>query len=284
MNNISIEYLKKKKKELFMTNEELAKLSGVPLGTVQKVMGTTTRNPRRDTVMALARVLAPEAIEGISYEYDPDSSGSGAVSEGAPALNYQKKQGEYTLEDYYAWPEDQRVELIDGVIYDMGAPLSRHQIIIGEVYHQLMTCAESHDVDCLPCLSPFDVQLNRDNRTMVQPDVVILCDLSVLIDRCIYGAPDFVLEVLSPSSRHRDQIIKLNKYHDAGVREYWIVDPDKERVTVYCFEDDAWPDVYSFDDDVPVRVSDGICSVDFSRIKARLRKLFPNGFDPNDAA
>ena len=270
---MDMEKLKERKKDLNLTNEELAKLSGVPLSTVQKVMGNTTKSPRKDTYDALKKVLMPEK----TYHLERSA---GMVCEEAQALKTpMKKPGEYTIEDYYAWPEDQRVELIDGVIYDMGAPLFRHQDIAGNVYYQLYGGIEEYGSDCLVGISPLDVQLDCDNKTMLQPDVIILCDQEKNIDKCVYGAPDFVLEVLSPSSRSRDQIIKLNKYHDAHVREYWIVDPEKERILVYIFEKEDWPDIYTFNDKVPLYVSGNKIEVDFSKIKARMDKYFPKNVD-----
>ena len=270
---MDMEKLKERKKELNLTNEELAKLSGVPLSTVQKVMGNTTKSPRRDTYDALKKVLMPER----SYRLERSA---GMVREEALALQVTKKKpGEYTIDDYYAWPEDQRVELIDGVIYDMGGPLFRHQDIAGEIYYQFRLGIDKFESDCLVGISPLDVQLDCDNKTMVQPDIIILCDQEKNIDKCVYGAPDFVLEVLSPSSRSRDQIIKLNKYHEAHVREYWIVDPEKERILVYIFEKEDWPDIYTFNDKVPLYVSGNKIEVDFSRIKARMDKYFPKKDD-----
>ena len=90
-------------------------------------------------------------------------------------------------------------------------------------------------MDCIPLTAPVDVQLDRDEKTMLQPDVLILCDKRKLIRRCIYGAPDFVLEVLSPSTRSKDQIVKLKKYMEADCREYWIVDIENRRIVVYDF-------------------------------------------------
>ena len=93
-----------------------------------------------------------------------------------------------------------------------------------------------------------------------------------MTERVIYGAPEFVMEVLSPSTREKDQLIKLNKYKKAGCREVWIVDPDKYRVTVYDFRSDSWPDIYTFDDRVPVAISEGKCEIDFTKIKKKLDK------------
>ena len=151
-----------------------------------------------------------------------------------PALDLEvipkeKKQGEYTLEDYYALPEDRRVELIDGVIYDMTAPAWSHQDIAGEIFYQLKKYKEENQLRCSPGIAPIDVQLDRDNRTMVQPDVVIVCDRDKITNKVIYGAPDFVLEILSSSTRRKDMFVKAQKYCNAGVKEYWMVDPEKRK-------------------------------------------------------
>ena len=185
----------------------------------------------------------------------------------------ENRQGEFTLEDYYAFPEDQRVELIDGVIYDMGAPTSVHQIIAGDIHAQILRCVEAHGIPCMPAISPIDVQLDRDERTMVQPDVAVCFDPGLTTVRNIYGAPEFVVEVVSPSSRRRDQFLKLYKYENAGCMEYWIVDPDNQKVVVYYFPDEHNPTVYGFDDEVPIRVSRGLCSIDFPHIRERLAMI-----------
>ncbi len=265
---MNIEKLKQKKKELGFTNKQISELSGVPLGTVQKIFGKETKTPRRETYLALAGVLDPEEVHYIL-------SMSTGVKEEALAYELKalgKKQGEYTLEDYYAMPEDRRVELIDGIIYDITAPTVPHQLIAGEVHRQLWDCVEEHDDECFPMIAPVDVQLDRDERTMVQPDVIIVCDRELMTAKLIYGAPEFALEVLSPYTKSKDQMIKLYKYMNAGCKEVWIVDPDKRRITTYDFRSENWPDIYSFDDKVPVAISDGRCEVDFSRINRKLKK------------
>lgn len=266
---MDIDKLKERKKDLGYTNRKIAELSGVPLGTVQKIFGGETKAPRRDTYLAIRDVLYP------ARDYSLES-GVSYVREEALAYELEridKKQGDYTVEDYYALPDEIRVELIDGVIYYMTAPTLPHQIIAGEVYRQLWDCVEEHDEECFPLISPINVQLDRDDRTMVQPDVAIVCDKELITKKVIYGAPEFVLEVLSPSTRKKDQLIKLNKYLNAGCKEFWIVDPDKEKIMVYDFTSDDWPDIYSFEDRVLVRISDGKCRIDFSRIKRKLDKL-----------
>ena len=182
-----------------------------------------------------------------------------------------KKQGDYTLEDYYAIPDDRRVELIDGEIFDMAAPSVTHQIILGELYSQFSTCIETNRKNCTVLLSPCDVQLDNDDKTMVQPDLLVLCRDFDKSGRCISGAPDLTVEILSDSTRSKDLLLKTYKYKNAGVREYWIVDPKKREVLVYDFSDeDLQPDRYSFEDTIPVKISEGLCSIDFERISRRL--------------
>ena len=172
------------------------------------------------------------------------------------------------MDDYYALPDDQRVELIDGVFYDMSAPSAIHQIILGDLYILFRECADRHGMPCHVFLSPFDVRLDRDNYTMVQPDLVIFChDFDIDMKR-YEGAPDLAVEILSPSTRRKDLTLKLFKYEQAGVREYWVVDPKVRKVTVHCFEkEDYHPVQYDFSDQIPIGISNGECVIDFSRVK-----------------
>lgn len=116
---------------------------------------------------------------------------------------------------------------------------------------------------CHPYLSPLDVQLDGDEQTMIQPDVMVCCDPKKAVGGRIVGAPDFVAEVISPSSRQRDRHLKLSKDKSAGVREYWLIDPDRRKVLVYLFSEEEDDDValYSFDHSIPVGISDGKCEV-----------------------
>ena len=185
-----------------------------------------------------------------------------------------KKQGEYTLEDYYAIPDERRVELIDGVIYDMAAPTSVHQILSGKIFNKLDVYVSNMKGTCIPIISPIDVQLDCDDKTMVQPDVVVICDRSKIIVRCIYGAPDFIVEILSSSTAKKDATIKLRKYKGAGVREYWMVDPDKKKVVVYDWSKSENPTIYGFDSKVPVGIFNEECEIDFAEIYEQIDFLY----------
>lgn len=177
-----------------------------------------------------------------------------------------KKQGEYTVADYYALPEDVRAELIDGEIYDMSAPQVVHQVLLGSLFNRLSEFVKRKGRQCLPLAAPVDVQLDMDDKTMVQPDILVLCDRSKLKKRSIYGAPDMVIEILSKSTWKKDAFVKLEKYLDAGVREYWVVDPDRKKVIVYDFGHDPMTVLYGFEEKVPVRIFGGECVIDFAEI------------------
>jgi len=196
------------------------------------------------------------------------------VSEALAEYAHRKRQGEYTLEDYFALPEERRVELIDGVIYDMAAPNLIHQAIGSNIWRFFDDFIKKQKGSCMPFVAPVDVQLDCDDRTMVQPDVLILCDLSKARWGRVYGAPDLVAEVLSPSTSKKDRSLKLSKYKRAGVREYWIVDPKRKTVLVYEFEKGDTATLYGFDASVPVGIYDGKCRVDFAQIYEEIRILY----------
>ncbi len=157
----------------------------------------------------------------------------------------QPKAEHYTYADYCSWPDDSRYELINGVAYPMApAPTRTHQSLVGELFRQIATALQGKH--CQPFVAPFDIRLphadESDERvdTVVQPDVLVVCDDAKLDERGVRGAPDWVAEVLSPSSAARDQIVKLALYERAGVREYWLLHPTDRLVTVYRLVDGCY--------------------------------------------
>lgn len=277
-----IDDLKKRKQELGYSNEKLAELSGVPLGTVQKIFGGATKHPRYRTLQAIQAVLFRDtpAQNGMEQAYSAPVSDpmmvrepQSAYSAGSKPSYGTKRQGEYTLEDYYALPDDVRAELIDGVLYDMATPTFVHQDILRNLVFQLEMCMQAHPCGCRLFFSPMNVQLDCDERTMLQPDILIFCDNTKMRKRVYFGAPDFVVEILSPSTRKKDVTVKLRKYIGAGVREYWIVDPDTERVFVYLIEEGELPFICGYGEKVPVGISGGTCSINFTEIWDSAREL-----------
>ena len=180
-----------------------------------------------------------------------------------------KKEQRYTYADYRAWDDDDRWELIDGIAYAMSpAPTWMHQEISGNLFGQLYVF-----LDGKPCKvfhAPFDVRLNADTHddTVVQPDLVVICDHSKLRGTGCVGAPDMVIEILSPSTASRDMLLKYNKYLRAGVREYWIVDPETRMVRVCTLKDGKYDsNDYMDADKIPVQVLEG-CEIDIKRVFA----------------
>ena len=166
------------------------------------------------------------------------------------------KEEIYTIEDIYALPDGERAELIDGNLYMMTPPGTRHQRLVSKVHGSIFRFIEDHGGDCEVFPAPFGVFLSEDSE-YVEPDVTVVCDPSRLDEKGCHGAPDWVMEVVSPSSRRLDYFIKLFKYRTEGVREYWIVDPQKDRVTVYEFEKDEGNE-YSLRDVVPVGIFENL--------------------------
>lgn len=251
---MTIQEMRVKKNEMGYTDKQIADLSGIPLGTVRQIFSGEVGSPRYDILLALEGFFAEkyEVKETAAYK--------------------RGRNGGYTLDDYYALPDERRVELIDGYFYDMSSPTFGHQSIGGEIYRQIANFIMEHGGSCRPFVAPVDVQLDCDNKTMVQPDVGIVCDPSKIKRFGIYGAPDFLVEVISPSTKKKDYALKLSKYMEAGVREYWIVDFAQEKILVYFFESDVSPVIYGFDQLVPVNIYDGRLRIDFSDIAKWLRE------------
>lgn len=157
---------------------------------------------------------------------------------------------DYTIEDIYALPDGQRAELIDGQIYMMAPPKTIHQRISGALHSAIYQYIKTKKGSCEVFAAPFAVFLNKDNKNYVEPDISVICDKDKIDDKGCSGAPDLIIEIISPSSRKMDYITKSALYSDAGVREYWIVDPQKETTMIYHFEEDIAPTIYPFDTEI----------------------------------
>jgi Uma2 family endonuclease len=186
-------------------------------------------------------------------------------------MNVALKTEEYfTYADYLEWDTEERYELIDGVSYLMSpAPTPTHQGILAEVARVIGNFL--HKKPCKVFVAPFDVRLNAAGAddTVVQPDVLVICDQKKIDSRGCVGAPDLVIEITSPSTGIRDHTIKLEKYLNAGVRECWIIDPDSKTVQVYILQEDLSAKMltYNAKDVVPVTVLKGL--------QIHLQEVFP---------
>jgi Uma2 family endonuclease len=190
----------------------------------------------------------------------------------------RRDQQTYTYADYRDWPESVRYELIDGVAYAMAGPDLAHQEIVGEVFRQLGNALQGKP--CRAFVAPFDVRLPKPGQsetqtdTVVQPDVMVVCDPDKIDRRGIRGAPDLVVEVLSSSTASHDQILKRRIYEQAGVPEFWLVHPSDRIVIIYRLLDGHYgqPDIFELKESTPVGVLDGV-AIAWDELVARLPKV-----------
>ena len=183
------------------------------------------------------------------------------------------KKEHYTFADILAWEGNERVEIINGEIFLMASPFRVHQEISGELFRQLANFLEGKK--CRVYAAPFAVRLfekdgdnPEDVDTMVEPDITVVCDNDKLDKHGCKGAPDMVIEILSPSTRRHDRLVKLGLYQQAGVREYWIVDPENKSVQVFLQDGSSFLKIhedYGREDIAKVNVLDG-CFIELSKV------------------
>ncbi len=262
-----------RKKEYGYSNKKLAELSGVPLGTVQKIMSKSTRTPRYQSLAALEAVLKGNSYDTMAQHSVRETSSYGH-NDGTSAYMKSEDHAGKTMVDYLALPDDVRVEMIDGVFYDMSAPTTTHQMVAGEIYAQLREFVRKNGGECKPFIAPTDVQLDCDDKTVVEPDVFVVCDKNKITREQIVGAPDLVIEVLSPGSWYHDMRRKLKKYKTAGVREYWIIMPEHKEVMVYRFWESDTPKDYTFENQVPVGIWQDACKINFKTVYEEIAFLY----------
>lgn len=152
----------------------------------------------------------------------------------------------YTSEDYWNLPSGERAELINGRFYAMAPPNRIHQKLVSELTIAIGQYIKTTGGDCEIYPAPFAVNLDKNDKNWVEPDISVICDKNKLTKKGCSGAPDFIIEIVSPTSRKTDYTQKNALYSETGVREYWIIDPAKERTTVYHYEEDAAPTIYPF--------------------------------------
>ena len=284
---MNLQEMRECKRALGYSNETLAELSGVPLATVQKVLSGITKSPRQKTVEALSKVLGAgmpaggPAISNYSVQIRRGESSSGIenktenIFESARSIRTESYPEVFTgirsvvreddrpntIEDIYALPDGTRAELIDGRLYYIPTPTRTHQKITGEMYLAAAAYIKAYHKECEVYIAPFGVYLNGDDSLYVEPDLSIIRDTSRLSERGCMGAPDWIIEVVSAPSRKTDYAVKLNKYRQSGVREYWIVDPSLRTVLTYVFDDDRNvedADLYPFEAEIESSLFEGL--------------------------
>ena len=172
----------------------------------------------------------------------------------------------YTVDDFYNFPDDIHAELINGQIVYMATPSTKHQDISGELHYVIKNYIKSKGGKCRAYAAPFGVQLHEGEDTVLEPDISVICDLDKITPRGCVGAPDWIIEIVSPSNPGHDYITKLGLYHDAGVREYWIIDAQREYIYVYNMDKDKLIlNAYSFRDTIKVGIYEDLY-IDFSSL------------------
>ncbi|MCD8023435.1 MAG: Uma2 family endonuclease [Lachnospiraceae bacterium] len=301
---MTVEEMKKRKMELGYSYEQIAELSGLPVGTVQKVLGGITKTPRYRTLQALQRAFVVEdrlndpgarqntrkntvpadyMIREETAPYDvsshengiekdasvpdgtADASHGAFVSKGNSAGFGALIEAEGCLYDDFE-PEDYKVEWINGERYDRSLPGPLHQILVMGIWRSFLESIRKNQASCSALAALSAVLSDGNDRTVVWPDVMLLCDQEKVRQGRVYGAPDLVVEVVSGDSLIRDSHLKLSRYEHAGVREYWLVYPGQKSVVVYDFKKEEDPRIYGFTETVPVGVLDGACAVNFAEI------------------
>lgn len=174
-----------------------------------------------------------------------------------------------TLEQYEQLPTDRHVEVFNGIIYDMSAPSVIHQTISTELTTIINSYIRNNKGTCKVFHAPFDVKLDDEPLTIVQPDLLIICDPQKLDSKRCNGAPDFIAEIVSPGNASDDYIKKLYHYKNSGVREYWIIDPRRKIITVNYFEGEQFNIQYTFDSTIKVNIYDDLF-INFAEISKLL--------------
>lgn len=181
----------------------------------------------------------------------------------------EEGQGKYTVEDWLNISEDRRVELIDGLIYDMATPTRIHQGFVMGISSAIHAYIQRKGGECRVYPAPFSVQLNRDEDTIVEPDISVICDKNKLTDKGCIGAPDWIIEIISPSTASMDYVKKRELYMNSGVREYWIVNPETGDITVYTDEHPFIPKGFRIDGPIRPRLYEDFV-IDFREISKQI--------------
>ena len=267
--NMTLEEMRERKRALGYSNEILAERSGVPLATVQKVLSGITKNPRRKTVEALELALTKKNLqtqgytEELPYAVDRDGCITKRVDFWDPAVQARVLREaaveyggrrKYTIEDIRALPEGVRAELIDGKMIFMASPNRTHQRINGGMHLAVANYIHNTGKDCEIYIPPYGVFLHADESEYFEPDLTIFCDHEKSrFDGC-FGAPDWIVEIVSPSSKSNDYGKKLFKYREAGVKLYWIIDPMREMTLIFDFSGNEAAEettgLYPFDEEL----------------------------------
>ena len=285
---MDIKDLKERKKALKLTTAQLAYLADLPVGTVSKIMTGETKNPSYATIEKIDRILLheemlqrlehyknsllnyirehpEETVDQLVFERNykkehelNDTPIPFSIKGANSSVNFGnlaiRRTDRITLTIYKEIGEDRQLELIDGHIIVNEAPGVSHQLMVQGLAGIIEEYIKKNNGKCRVFSAGVNVMPDEEMNTSVIPDLVVLCNDDILKEDGIIGAPDWIIEVASKSTRQRDYNTKMHKYMCAGVREYWVVDPLKEKVSVFIQGEPMMVYVYVFSDEIPVSV------------------------------
>lgn len=250
---MDINDLRKLQEKENMSYETIADLSGIPLDIVTKIFSGEIKEPKYMSLLAMEQVIVRK--KKIPFYYDEEQEQPCLIREQV-AYNFDARS--YYVEDIRQLCAGVRVELIDGKFHTMSTPKRMHQFLSMNISARIFNYIEKNKGKCHIYTAPFGVRLFADDETWVEPDILVVCGRKeILTEHGCDGAPDLIVEIVSPSNSFHDYVTKLMKYQQAGVREYWIVDPGIERVAVVYFEDTEKNREHKYDDVITSHVLEG---------------------------
>lgn len=302
---MTIEEMRKCKDDHGYSYDTISEQSGVPASTIFKIFTGISKSPRKRTLDAIElglRKLTGEGTgtfpygqgKGIRYQapghpvtpYVSETALQYGLEDGSLMQRNSRlyitnpdgthtwlRQGYYTAEDYDSLPESIHAEFIDGYIIEMDAPSVQHQKCVTFLLTRISSYIEETGADCEPGIAPTNVMLFNDESKILEPDILVTCEDSKITSYGIIGAPDFVAEILSKSTKRYDMNLKASLYKKAGVKVYWMIDPDREQVMIHDFEAGDTVSIHTFDEKLTLRLHGNELRIDFTILKKQLDKL-----------
>lgn len=268
---MDIKELKKAKESYGLTLREISEASGVPMSTVLKVFSGNNKNPRKDTLLKLSGGVA-HLMEEKSADIDNMDIYLGRRRAEEDKIIRSGKQGQFRIDDLEGMPDGIRYEICDGKLIKAESPSTVHQLLVAEIYLQIRNHINKNKGKCIAYIAPVEVQFDEEGKNVFEPDIFVVCDGEFRPGR-VYGAPDLIIEIISPASKKYDMQTKLSKYAEYNVREYWIVDPYKEKVVVHELEKGDIS-LYPFDVKIPVGIYEGKLKIDFKAMPEYIRSFY----------
>ena len=249
---MTIDDIKGLKEKDGMTEEQISETTDIPSNILSMWFSGELEEPKYMTPQEFGEFLAEH---GVPFCYDETTGFPCLLREEAVAYNFNARQ--YYEGKIKELCDVALVEVIDRKIYTMSTPNRMHQFLVAKLLIRIGNHIEKKRGKCHVYPAPFGVRLFADDETWVEPDILVICKKDIMTDRGCDGAPDLIVEIVSPNNMFHDYVTKLVKYQQAGVHEYWIVDPINERITLYHFQESVQKADYTYEDTIPSKVLEG---------------------------